>query len=137
MAPYIFIVPGVFEGTEPFIPLENALKAKGYDRVFTSPIASLGTNSLTEPYLTVTDDIAGIHRELERVVEEAGDDGVVMIAHSAGGFMGPGALEGLSAKALKEAGKTGGVHKVIYFTAGCVVEGTSNLIPGWGHLDVS
>ncbi|KAM0542352.1 hypothetical protein ACHAPJ_012817 [Fusarium lateritium] len=69
------------------------------------------------------DDIAAIAKDLTPVVEQAGEEGVVVVMHSAGGFIGSGALKGLTHKARSAAGKPGGVVKIIFLTAGVAPEG--------------
>ncbi|KAH7467904.1 hypothetical protein FOMA001_g15570 [Fusarium oxysporum f. sp. matthiolae] len=69
------------------------------------------------------DDVANIAKDLAPVVEEAGDEGVVAVMHSAGGFIGSGALKGLNSQARQDSGKAGGVKKIIFITAGVAPEG--------------
>jgi pimeloyl-ACP methyl ester carboxylesterase len=69
------------------------------------------------------DDIAGIRQDLVPVVEEAGEDGVIAVMHSAGGFIGSAALKDLTHKARDANGKPGGVRKIIFITAGVQPEG--------------
>ncbi|RBA15801.1 hypothetical protein FPRO05_12408 [Fusarium proliferatum] len=72
---------------------------------------------------TMDDDIAKIVKDLTPVVEEAGEEGVVAVMHSAGGFIGSGALKGLTCKARQDVGRTGGVKKIVFIAAGVAPEG--------------
>ncbi|WJG37278.1 Alpha/beta hydrolase fold-1 [Fusarium oxysporum Fo47] len=105
MAPTIFIVPGFYEA-----PRSSNL----------SPTASMDEAS---KHPNMDDDIANIAKDLAPVVEEAGDEGVVAVMHSAGGFIGSGALKRLNSQARQDSGKAGGVKKIIFITAGVAPEG--------------
>ncbi|KAF4969509.1 hypothetical protein FSARC_3295 [Fusarium sarcochroum] len=120
MAPAIFIVPGFYEGPTVFKPLADALTTRGFTVHITS-ITSTGTTPPNSP--NMDDDIAAISKDLTPVVEQAGEDGVVVVMHSAGGFIGSGALKGLTRKARDAAGKPGGVVRIIFLTAGVAPEG--------------
>ncbi|KAF4457251.1 hypothetical protein F53441_815 [Fusarium austroafricanum] len=93
MAPTIFIVPGFYEGLTVFQPLADALDIRGFKTVI-STISSTGNTPPDSP--TMDDDIANIAKDLAPVVEQAGTEGVVAVMHSAGGFIGSGALRDLS-----------------------------------------
>lgn len=120
MAPIIFIVPGIYEGPDAFAPLAATLQAAGY-RVHITHLISTGSRSPGNP--SMHDDATFIASELSREVEAAGEDGVVAVMHSAGGFLGSMALKGLSAKARGEKGKKGGVRRIVFLTAGLGPEG--------------
>ncbi|KAG7405898.1 hypothetical protein Forpe1208_v013827 [Fusarium oxysporum f. sp. rapae] len=120
MAPTIFIVPGFYEGPTVFKPLADTLNGRGFKTAITT-ISSTGKTPPGSP--TMDDDIANVAKDLVPVVEEAGDEGVVVVMHSAGGFIGSGALRGLTSKARQDAGKTGGVKKIVFITAGVAPEG--------------
>ncbi|KAM0185796.1 hypothetical protein ACHAPA_011964 [Fusarium lateritium] len=120
MSPTIFIIPGIYEGPGVFKPLADAVATRGF-RTVTSSIRSTGTTPPNNP--TMDDDVAGIRQDLVSVVEEAGEDGVITIMHSAGGFIGSAALKDLTQKARDANGKPGGVKKIIFITAGVQPEG--------------
>ncbi|KAK9773074.1 putative Alpha/beta hydrolase fold-1 [Seiridium cardinale] len=121
MAPTVFIVPGLWEGPAAFEPLRDILRAHGL-KTFATSLKSTGTRAPGNP--TMSDDIEGIHADFEKVVEEAGADGVIAIMHSAGGFIGSGALKGLTAPAREYEGRLGGVRKIIFIAAGIAPEGS-------------
>ena len=68
------------------------------------------------------DDIAAIRSSIEKTVVTHETD-VVMVLHSAGGFLGSNALQGLSAKARREQGLKGGVLGIVFLTAAVFPEG--------------
>lgn len=120
MPPTIFIVPGLWEGPGTYAPVRQVLESHGL-QTFASRLQSTGTKPPGNP--TMRDDIAHIRSDLERVVDEAGPDGVVAVFHSAGGFVGSSALEGLVAPERSAAGKVGGVRKIVFLAAGLAPEG--------------
>ncbi|KAH8667035.1 Alpha/beta hydrolase fold-1 [Xylariales sp. PMI_506] len=121
MAPTLFLVPGLWEGPEAYAPLRSWLENSGF-RVFTTSLLSTGTKYPGNP--TMADDIAAIRSDLKAVVDAAGSEGVVAVLHSAGGFIGSNAMEGLTANLLEPQQKTGGVVKIIFITAGVAPEGS-------------
>lgn len=62
------------------------------------------------------DDILGIRADLEPIV--ARGEEVVLVLHSAAGFLGSAACEGLVAKHRRERGEKGGVVGIVFTTAG-------------------
>ena len=118
MKPHIFIVPGLYEGAAPFDSLVKFLRQDGYTSIHIAKIASLDTTSDREGgMITMSDDTASIRSELVSFVENAGDNNVVVLVHSAGGFLGTGAMEGLSADDHGASGRKGGISQLICFTA--------------------
>ncbi|KAH8659848.1 Alpha/Beta hydrolase protein [Xylariales sp. PMI_506] len=132
MAPAVFIVPGCWEGPTVFDPLVEALSKSGLKATVAS-IAMTGTRLADGR--TVLDSVAGVREQLLVVIEEAGNDGVIAVCHSAGGFLGPAAMEGLSTQARREQGKTGGVMQIV-FVAGITYEPTrpDEVIPQISNL---
>ncbi|KAI9840917.1 MAG: hypothetical protein M1838_003853, partial [Thelocarpon superellum] len=98
--PTIVIVPGFWEGPEVFDEVTSTLQAVyGYK--------THGPTSPGNP--TQEDDVVAIRQKLEPLVE-AGEE-VLLVAHSAGGFLASNAIEGLSLKERAGQGKSGGVVK--------------------------
>ncbi|KAL2206552.1 alpha/beta-hydrolase [Sarocladium strictum] len=126
MAPTIFIVPGIYEGTEAFEPLVKALKNLGHDKTVVSGLRSTGTSSKPGPGIKARDDVESIAKDMARAVEDAGDDGVVGLFHSAGGWIGSAATKGLTAQERKAAGQTGGVKKILFLASALFGGGNSN-----------
>ena len=123
MAPTIFIVPGIYEGPTVFEPLKSVLEGYGY-AVHVTHLPSTGTTSPGNP--SIADDVASIAADLASVVSRAGADGVLVVCHSAGGFLGSSAMRGLTAEARRAeggAGGAGGVAKMVFLAAGIGPEG--------------
>ena len=111
----ILFVPGYWEGPKPFEKVSSILRADGYETV-TANLLSTGTTSPGNP--NMHDDINAIRKVTQKLVEDENKD-VIMVLHSAGGFLGANATEGLDAPARKAKGLPGGVSKMI-FLAGAV-----------------
>ena len=116
MTPTIVIVPGLWEGPESFKQVESLLQISGYP-VQTLKLLSTGTISPGNP--SMEDDIAAIREHLTALVNEGKE--LILVLHSAGGFLGSSAMDGLSVKA--RAGEKGGVASIIFVTGGVAPEG--------------
>jgi pimeloyl-ACP methyl ester carboxylesterase len=115
MMPTILIVPGLWEGPESFAPLISSLEQAGFPVVAT---ALLSTGSKWPACPSMQDDINAIHARLQDTVEAAGAKGVIVVMHSAGGFIGSSAMRGLTRRARATAGKAGGIDKLVFLAAG-------------------
>ena len=114
MAPTILIVPGFWEGSAPFLHVASLLQAEGYPTEIAT-LPSTGTVSPGNP--NMYDDIAAVRSTVIKLVEKG--QHIVLVLHSAGGFIGSNAMEGLSLKARQEKELPGGVSKIV-FVAGAV-----------------
>jgi hypothetical protein len=63
------------------------------------------------------DDIAAVRQQMEHVISQG--DEILLVLHSAGGFIGSEAMEGLSKHQRQRQGHNGGVIGII-FIAGAV-----------------
>jgi hypothetical protein len=131
MAPIVLFVPGIWEGPAPFIQASKLLTSQGYT-VHTAELASTGTISPGNP--SMNDDVAAIRSVVEKVTT-AGED-VLLVLHSAGGFLGSMAIEGLTQKAYRSKGLKGGVAKIVFLTGAIVPEGTEHSKPPFAYYDV-
>ena len=118
MSPTVLLVPGFWEGTEPFENVSSLLAKKGLSNSF-APLVSTGTTSPGNP--SMRDDIAAIRSSVEALVTAEKD--VVMVLHSGGGFLGSNAIEGLSAKQRAQEGLKGGVVGIVFLTGAIFPEG--------------
>jgi pimeloyl-ACP methyl ester carboxylesterase len=117
--PTIVFVPGIWEGPTVFTSLSTTLQALGYPTE-TATIPSTGTSSPGNP--SMRDDEQAIRYIVKRLVIDE-EKTVILVCHSAGGFLASGAIEGLSAKNLEKKGCKGGVAKFVFLTAGLAAEG--------------
>jgi pimeloyl-ACP methyl ester carboxylesterase len=117
--PTIVFVPGIWEGPTVFTSLSTTLQALGYPTE-TATLPSTGTSSPGNP--SMRDDEQAIRYIVKRLVIDE-EKTVILVCHSAGGFLASGAIEGLSAKNLEKKGGKGGVAKFVFLTAGLAAEG--------------
>lgn len=122
--PTIVFVPGIWEGPSVFDGVSKTLQSYGYSTAY-APLASTGHASPGNP--TLLDDVQHIRSAIEPIVEEGKE--IILVGHSAGGFLGSAAVKDLGLKKRAEDEKTGGVAKLIYLAAGLAPE-------GWRHPDV-
>lgn len=118
-SPTILFVPGLWEGPEVYNQIAAQLQGEGYSAMI-AWLLSTGTVSPGNP--SMDDDIAGIRITAEALVD-AGTE-VIMVLHSAGGFLGSSAIEGLSRKARAAQGLEGGIAYLVILTGALVAEGT-------------
>ena len=100
-----------------FEKLGPQLEAKGYS-ISIAPLVSTGVAYSPPPAHTPSlhDDEAAIRKVIEPLVESGKD--VVIVAHSAGGYISAGAVQGLCKPKRKQSGKTGGVVYFVFYCAG-------------------
>lgn len=119
--PTIVLIPGLWEGPIVFSSLARALS---------SPPHSLPTLSVTLPSTGTTSpgngtlqaDVRAIRAQIEPLIT-AGRD-VVLVMHSAGGFLGCNAVEGWArGAARRRQGAEGGVVRLVFLAAGLLPEG--------------
>ena len=123
MPPTILFVPGLWEGPTVFESVAGLLQTGGRAEGLSTEIASLVSTGKTSPgNPTMKDDVAAVHTHLKSLIEEAGKE-VLLVVHSAGGFIGSEAMEGMAAKGRKEGGLNGGVVGIVFLAAGVAPEG--------------
>ncbi|KAJ5619236.1 hypothetical protein N7510_003220 [Penicillium lagena] len=118
MAPVIFLVPGLWEGPSVFEPLSALMTANGFT---TESAVLLSTGTVSPGNPTMKDDIAAVRQHLQEVVAQGED--VLLVLHSAGGFIGSEAMQGLSKKQRKESGQKGGVVGIVFLSGAVFPEG--------------
>ena len=120
--PTIIFVPGFWEGPTIFAPVISKIESEyGYH---TSTVTLPSKGSLPPNIKTFADDVKAIQRAIENHVEESRD--VIVIAHSAGGFLSSEAVKGLCIKDRSSLKKMGGVRKMIFLTGMLIPEGTKH-----------
>ena len=116
----VIFVPGFWEGASVSSPVSELLRASGHYSVSVATLRSTGNPSPGNP--TLEDDTGAIRNHIEHLVN--GDNEVVLVLHSAGGFLGCNAIKGLTAKERTPLGLKGGVKKIIFVCAGVFEKGT-------------
>lgn len=112
------IVPGFWEGSAPFNYVASILESQGYATNIVN-LPSTGTESPGNPGMT--DDIAAMRSTVTNTVINGEE--IVLVLHSAGGFLGSNAIEGLALQARQNQGLKGGVRKVVFLTGAVFPEG--------------
>jgi hypothetical protein len=117
--PTLIFVPGAWHTPEVFKTIINKLSAHGY-RCIPVPLSAAGY----EPAVSdLQPDINTVHRIVHSEVDQGHD--VVVVAHSWGGIVAGGALDGLGKTERENDGLRGGVVKLAYICAFIPPEGVS------------
>jgi pimeloyl-ACP methyl ester carboxylesterase len=128
----IIFVPGFWEGPAVFNKVAEILEKAGFATEM-APLVSTGQRSPGNP--TMKDDIAAIRKHIEPIVDA--DKEVILVLHSAGGFLGSEAVENLELSKREANGKKGGVVKIIFVAAGVAGPGYQHHPVGFEEYDVS
>ena len=111
--PTLVFVPGIWVGPAIYDSVAATLRdSHGYPTAAIS-LPSTGKESPHAP--SMKDDAAAIRAGVEPLVDEGRE--LVLILHSAGGFLGSDAIEGLGLEARAKAGKKGGVARLVFLAA--------------------
>ncbi|KAK6828723.1 hypothetical protein RU639_003737 [Aspergillus parasiticus] len=114
----ILIIPGLWEGPTVFNPVSTLLTASNL-KTEIATLPSTGTISPGNPSLK--DDVIAVRTHIEELVQQGQD--VLLVLHSAGGFIGSEAMERFSEKDRRERGLSGGVVGIVFVAAAVVEEG--------------
>ncbi|KAL9594252.1 MAG: hypothetical protein Q9219_007133 [cf. Caloplaca sp. 3 TL-2023] len=109
--PFIAIVPGFWGHPSSFDKVISGLQTNHLD----ATVIQLPSWGCEPPTKTLLDDAQAVAAEITPKVE-AGQD-VVVVMHSAGGFIAPEGLRGLLAPDLAKSGRSGGVKSLVYISA--------------------
>jgi len=131
MPPTIVFIPGLWETPAVFTSVISFLHSKGFETLTVS-LPSTGTSSPGNP--SMHDDERAIRTIVQRLVEKEEKE-VLMVCHSAGGFLGSAAIEGLSKKSIKEKEKVGGVVGIVFLSAGIVDVGYQHVTMPFMEFD--
>jgi pimeloyl-ACP methyl ester carboxylesterase len=123
--PVLIFIPGAWHTPEFFSEVFSKLEPLGYKCIGYSLFA-VGHEPAVKD---LQPDIDAVHK-LVSDESDAGND-VVIVAHSWGGIMVSGALDGLSKIERQKEGKKGGVVRIAYMTSFVLTEGVS-LIAAFG-----
>ncbi|KAJ5949352.1 alpha/beta-hydrolase [Penicillium verhagenii] len=115
MAPTVLFVPGFWEGPTVFEKVTSLLTASGISTEV-AKLQSTGTTSPGNP--SMKDDVKGIRAHIEAILARGED--VLLALHSAGGFLGSEAMQGLDKKTR---GDQSGVVSIVFLAAAVFPEG--------------
>lgn len=120
--PDIVFVPGFWEGSSAFDHCARLLREADYT-VHTASLLSTGVPFTEHPKSpSLHDDVNHIRSLLENLIRL--DRELVLVLHSAGGFLGSHAIEGLSATIRAKNAQKGGVVHLAFVAGGVCPEGT-------------
>ncbi|KAK6376368.1 hypothetical protein LTS17_006963 [Exophiala oligosperma] len=120
--PSILLVPGSFSFAGMYYPIQDAIKAQGYE-CFVNNLPSASRNPPEEP-ATLEDDAVFIRGVIEKIADQGKD--IVVIAHSYGGVVATEAAKGVVKADRQANGKRGGIVKIAYLSAIVLPVGGSN-----------
>ena len=130
-SPTILLVSGFWEDPETYAECRSLLKKSGYETTAIG-LSSRGHVSPGNP--SMDDDIAAIRTPVQKLVESSKE--VILVLHSAAGFLGSAAIESLNASARKAQGLAGGVAKIVFLAAGVAPEGADMENPPFAEIKV-
>ncbi|KAE8323544.1 Alpha/beta hydrolase fold-1 [Aspergillus sergii] len=137
--PAIVICHGSYHSPIPYEPFMQKLQSQGYEAYCphrpTCDLSKLNVGDVDHPdfdlgppaegYPTDTDDVNGVVKLLDKLVNEDGKL-VLLVAHSSGGWVATqAAIPELQAKTRRSEGKTGGLIGIFYMGAFVVPVGES------------
>lgn len=114
-------IAGAWHTTEILEPLKQGLVSAGYSDIRLLSAASVPTPIAAS---TAIDHISFVRAELEKAVIEESKD-VVIVAHSYGGLLACSAAKGLLKSDREAVGKDGGIIRMVFIAAFCLLEGES------------
>ena len=117
----IVLVPGFWEGPSVYTPVLELLRQDSDYSVIVGVLPSTGVPSPGNP--TLADDTTTIRCLIESQIN--GDKDVVLVLHSAGGYIGCNAIQGLTAKERTGRGLKGGVKRIVFLCAGIFEKGST------------
>lgn len=115
---FVFI-PGACHMPEVFNPLRQLMSQQELD----SEVVALPSVGAEPPNKSLTDDVSHVRSVLQQLAEEGRL--LVVVAHSYGGLVGAGAVQGLDYVQRSQSGQTGGVIMLVYMTALVAPSGNS------------
>ncbi|KAG4441146.1 hypothetical protein IFR05_003367 [Cadophora sp. M221] len=118
-SPAIVLIPGIWVGPNIYDEVSLKLQAQGYLNT-TIALPSTGHRSPGNP--TMHDDEAFIRSKLVELIESEQRE-VLMVMHSAGGFLGTSSVQNLSKQARAARGLKGGVVGLVFLSAVLVEAG--------------
>ncbi|KAJ9314200.1 hypothetical protein DTO271D3_5429 [Paecilomyces variotii] len=124
--PVFVFIPGACHMPEVFNPLRQLMSQQELD----SEAVALPSVGAEPPNKSLTDDVSHVRSVLQQLAEEGRL--LVVVAHSYGGLVGAGAVQGLEYVQRSQSGQTGGVIMLVYMTALVAPSGNSlyNMIGG-------
>ncbi|OJJ96611.1 hypothetical protein ASPACDRAFT_46781 [Aspergillus aculeatus ATCC 16872] len=119
--PIFVFVPGAWHDPDTFDNIRDLLQKRGHD---TDAVANQSVGA-ADPSVGLHADIAHTKRALQALADQGRS--IVVVAHSYGGIVAAGAVEGLGYTSRARAGQHGGVIQVVWMAAFVTPKGKSLL----------
>ncbi|KAL3477592.1 Alpha/beta hydrolase fold-1 [Aspergillus californicus] len=126
--PTVVLVPGAWATPTFYDQLQSCLTERG---IATEAVTHQSTGA-EPPVTTLGDDVSKLHTSLQRLCDSGKD--IIVVAHSYGGLVSSGAVEGLEKPTRQVKGQQGGVVMILYMTAFVLPKGLSILRASGGQL---
>ena len=124
--PTLIFVPGFWEGPTVFSKVTQVLTSAHNFPTKVIQLESTGTDGPNAK--SFISDVLAVQHAVEDLVNKGRE--IVLVMHSAGGFIGSQAIQVLSLSQRRNEGKAGGVRKLVYLTAALFAEGSDHpLLP--------
>ena len=133
--PTVVFVPGLWEGPQAYVEVRSLVAQAGYETVAAALVSTGKAYNKDPPSPSMYDDIATIRSTVETLV--SADKEVVLVMHSAGGFLGSEAIENMTKAARLKQGREGGVSHLVSVSAALVPEGQEHTPAPFMENDVS
>lgn len=117
--PTLVFIPGLWEGPTVFADVLHILDTEHDYLTHVLPLISTGTNGSTAK--TYSDDVAAIRTAIHYLVDIKGQE-LLLIMHSAGGYIGSDAIQDFGLPFRKSHGLAGGVRKLVFLTGALMPE---------------
>lgn len=131
--PTIILIPGIWEGPKVYSEVSSSLSALSYP---TKSISLPSTGTTSDSKISMHDDIASIRSDIAPLIENENQD-LILVCHSAAGYLGSGAIEGLGWKQRQANGLKGGVKRLVFVAAGLADVGYVHENRPFMEIDVS
>ena len=116
--PTLVFIPGFWEGPAVFSKVINILNTDNVFPTQTIPLASTGTDGPNAK--TFSSDVHAIRDAVETLVNKRRE--ILLVMHSAAGYIGSQAIKNLSLAKRQERGQAGGVKKLVYLCGALLPE---------------
>lgn len=120
--PFLLFVPGFWEGPTVSSKVAEMLNSSYNYTTGGFILPSTGTEGANTK--TFADDVEAVRSVVLRLV--CADREVVLIMHSAGGFIGSEAIKDLGLAQRRQQGKIGGVKKLVFLAGALMPEGSEH-----------
>lgn len=117
--PIFIFIPGAWHMPEAFDTIRELMSKRELD----SEAVALPSVGAEPPIKGLNDDISHVRSAIARLADQGRQ--IVLVVHSYGGMVGPGAVQGLEYAQRAQSGQKGGVIMFVYMAAFVAPKGNS------------